>query len=53
MITLKIDDPVSGECGSASRCLLCGEVLDAIIRANRKRHDEPTPSRARLPIVSC
>jgi len=46
-------DAVSGESVTGSRCLLCGEVLDPVIEANRKCRPEPVVNRARLPVVSC
>ena len=46
-------DAVSGESVSGCQCLLCGEVIDSVIEANRKGHLEPMPNRARLPIGSC
>lgn len=31
------------------QCLMCGEVTDSVIAANRKGHDEPKRSGARPP----
>lgn len=42
-------DSMSGESISGWQCLLCGDVIDSVIEANRKGHLEPTPSRARPP----
>lgn len=38
----------SGGSLSGWKCLLCGEVIDSVIAANRKHHDEPKRNRARL-----
>ncbi len=38
----------SGESLSGWKCLLCGEVIDSVIAANRKHHLEPKRNRARL-----
>jgi hypothetical protein len=46
---VKMKDVVSGQSFSGWQCLLCGDVIDSVIIANRKSHAEPTPSRARLP----
>jgi hypothetical protein len=46
---IKLNDVMSGESFSGWQCLLCGDVIDSVIAANRKGHTEPTPSRARLP----
>jgi hypothetical protein len=42
-------DAMSGGSVSGWQCLLCGDVIDSVIEANRRGHLEPTPSRARLP----
>jgi hypothetical protein len=39
----------SGESFSGWKCLLCGEVLDSVIAANRIGHLEPRLHHARLP----
>jgi hypothetical protein len=39
----------SGESLSGWKCLLCGEVIDSVISANRTGHLEPRPNHARLP----
>jgi hypothetical protein len=49
----ELSDPVSGETLIGVRCLLCGEILDTVIEANRKCPTQPVTNRARLPIVSC
>ncbi len=53
MRAINMQDAVSGESVSGRQCLLCGEIIDSVIEANRKYHREPMPSRARLPVVSC
>ncbi len=46
-ITL-VDVKASTSCVSAGwRCLLCGEILDSVIVANRTGHREPMLDRAR------
>lgn len=46
-ITL-VDEQASTSCVSAGwRCLLCGEILDSVIVANRTGHREPMLDRAR------
>jgi hypothetical protein len=39
----------SARCFSGWQCLLCGEVTDAVIAANRKDHHEPRRYEPRLP----
>jgi len=39
----------SGGSLSGWKCLLCGEVIDSVIAANRKHPQEPKRHRARLP----
>lgn len=46
---IKMKDVVSGESISGWQCLLCGDVIDSVIVANRKGHAEPTSNRARPP----
>ena|GEM_PF-398084 len=46
---IKMKDAVSGESTSGWQCLLCGDVIDSVIVANRKGHTEPMSNRARLP----
>lgn len=46
---ITIQDSMSGESLSGWQCLLCGDVIDSVIAANRKSRLEPTRSRARLP----
>ena len=53
MRTIKMKDAVSGESVFGCQCLLCGEVIDSIIEANRKGHRESMPNRARLPMGPC
>ena len=38
----------SGGSLSGWKCLLCGEVIDSVITANRKHPQEPKRNRARL-----
>ena len=46
-ITL-VDEQASTSCVSAGwRCLLCGEILDSVIVANRTGHRAPMLDRAR------
>ena len=52
MVPTRLEEAVgaaSGESISGWKCLLCGEVIDSVITANRKSYQEPVPSRARLP----
>jgi len=52
MVLTRMEEAVgatSGESISGWKCLLCGEVIDSVITANRKSYQEPVPSRARLP----
>ena len=50
MVTIRLEDAGSSSlCFSGWQCLLCGEVIDSVIATNRKSHEEPRPSRARLP----
>ncbi len=46
---ITLGDSMKGEALAGWRCLLCGDVVDAVIAANRKNHEEPRHSRARLP----
>ncbi len=41
-------DVTSGGSLSGWKCLLCGEVIDSVIAANRKHRQEPKQNRARL-----
>jgi hypothetical protein len=52
MMAIKMNEGVSDHSMPGWRCLLCGDVIDSVIEANRKGHHEPTPSRARLPGAS-
>lgn len=52
MVTIKLEDAQSSSSYASSsgwQCLLCGEVIDPGIKANRKGHREPVRTRARLP----
>ena len=52
MVTCSLEDVVAtAGCESfiGWKCLLCGEVTDSVITANRQGHQEPMPNRARLP----
>ena len=52
MVPTRLEEAVgatSGESFSGWKCLLCGEVIDSVIAANRKHHQEPKRNRARLP----
>ena len=42
-------DAMSGDSISGRQCLLCGNIIDPVIEANRKGHLELTPSRPRPP----
>ncbi|MGQ0812361.1 MAG: hypothetical protein ACT4OO_14210 [Nitrospiraceae bacterium] len=52
MTAITMMEAASGETVSGWQCLMCGEVVDSIIEANRKGHRVPLPNRARLPIAS-
>ena len=46
MVTIRLEDAGSStRCFSGWQCLLCGEVIDSVIDANRKGLHIPTPSR--------
>jgi hypothetical protein len=52
MVSTRLEEATgatSGESLSGLKCLLCGEVIDSVIAANRLGHLEPRPSHARLP----
>ena len=52
MVPTRLEEAVgatSGESISGWKCLLCGEVIDSVIAANRKGRQEPMAGRARLP----
>jgi len=52
MVPTRLEEAVgatSGESICGWKCLLCGEVIDSVIAANRKGKQEPMSSRARLP----
>jgi hypothetical protein len=51
MIAMKMTEVATCESAAAWRCLLCGEVTDAVIEANRKGPRQPINSRARLPVA--
>jgi len=46
MVTIRLEDAGSSSlCFSGWRCLLCGEVIDSGIKANRELFHEPMGSR--------
>ena len=48
MVAIKLEDTGSSTlCFSGWQCLLCGEIVDLGIKANRKSHLEPRRNRAR------
>jgi ABC-type ATPase with predicted acetyltransferase domain len=49
MITIWMEELSSPDAVAGWRCLLCGEVLDLGIEANRTSHCPPVRSRARVP----
>ena len=52
MVSTRLEEATgatSGESLSGWKCLLCGEVIDSVIAANRIGHLEPKPNHARLP----
>jgi hypothetical protein len=52
MTAVTMQETATGDSAFAFRCLLCGEVIDSIIAANRQGHRPPVKNRARLPIAS-
>jgi len=49
MVTLRLEDAGSSSlCFSGWQCLMCGEVNDPVITANRKELHGPTGSRGRI-----
>jgi len=49
MVTLRLEDAGSSSlCFSGWQCLMCGEVIDSVITANRKALHGPTGSRGRI-----
>ena len=49
MVTLRLEDAGSSSlCFSGWQCLMCGEVNDPVITANRKGLHGPTGSRGRI-----
>lgn len=51
MVPARLEEAAGATSGgslSGWKCLLCGEVIDSVIAANRKHHDEPKRNRARL-----
>jgi hypothetical protein len=49
MVTLRLEDVGSSSlCFSGWQCLMCGEVIDSVITANRKELHGPTGSRGRI-----
>ena len=50
MVTIRLEDAGSSSlCFSGWQCLLCGEVIDSVIDANRKGLHVPTLSRGVRP----
>jgi hypothetical protein len=48
MVTIRLEDAGSSTlCFSGWQCLLCGEVIDSVIDANRKGLHIPTRSQVR------
>lgn len=48
MVTIRLEDVESStRCYSGWQCLLCGEVVDSGIKANRKSRHEPRPDLTR------
>jgi hypothetical protein len=49
MVTIRLEDVGSSSlCVSGWQCLLCGEVTDSVINANRNVPHGPTGSRGRI-----
>jgi len=49
MVTIRLEDVGSSSlCFSGWQCLMCGEVIDSVIRANRKELHGATGSRGRI-----
>jgi hypothetical protein len=51
MVATRLEEAAGATSGgslSGWKCLLCGEVIDSVIAANRKHHAEPKRNRARL-----
>ncbi len=49
MVTVRLEDMGSSSlCFSGWQCLLCGEVIDSVITANRKELHGSTGSRGRI-----
>ena len=49
MLIIRMRETASNKPVPGWRCLLCGEVIDPGIAANRKDHQEPSRKRPRLP----
>jgi hypothetical protein len=48
MVALRLEDAGSSSlCFSGWQCLMCGEVIDSVIQANRQQLHGPTGSRSR------
>jgi hypothetical protein len=48
MVTIQLEDAGSSSlCFSGWQCLMCGNVIDSVITANRKELQGPTGSRGR------
>jgi hypothetical protein len=49
MVTIRLEDVGSSSlCFFGWQCLMCGEVIDSLITANRKELHGPTGSRGRI-----
>jgi hypothetical protein len=49
MIPVRMTEVPTSESIGGRRCLLCGEMTDSVIEANRRSHQEPRLSGARVP----
>jgi hypothetical protein len=48
MVTIRLEDAESStRCYSGWQCLMCGEVVDSGIKANRRGHQEPRRDQTR------
>jgi len=49
MVTIRLEDAGSSSlCFSGWQCLICGEVIDSVIKMNRKELHGPTERRGRI-----
>jgi hypothetical protein len=49
MVTIRLEDAGSSSlCYSGWQCLICGEVIDSVIKMNRKELHGPTERRGRI-----